>query len=96
MWSIDYVQVPDEDISTTPKSVEPKSPKPCNEVTKPTSIHPRLVKQIHVSNDASVNLMKSGSESSLSEENPRVSLDRYLYLLFSAKYLLRFMYGLIV
>lgn len=67
MWSIDYVQVPDEDNkSTTP------TPKPCNEPIKPPlSIHHRLVKQINVSSDSSGSgvLMKSGSESSLSEEN---------------------------
>ncbi|XP_044260057.1 WD repeat and FYVE domain-containing protein 3 isoform X2 [Tribolium madens] len=70
MWSIEYVQVPDE----TNTNVEPKHQSPA----KPTPIHHRLVKQINVSNDSSLSLMKSGSESSLSEDNNprRPSIDR--------------------
>lgn len=63
MWSIDYVQVPSDDqINGT-----------SNNITKPTPMHHRLVKQMHISNDSSGgggggSLMKSGSESSLSED----------------------------
>ncbi|CAH1175861.1 unnamed protein product [Phaedon cochleariae] len=86
MWSIDYVQVPDENsidkIASTPLENPPKSPnspKPSNEtVAKPSPIHHRLVKQIHVLSTGSIgSLMKSGSESSLSEEGTRLnSVDR--------------------
>lgn len=63
MWSIDYVQVPDEDISNSGK-------KPTVETHhKPMPVHHRLVKQINVSNESADSLMKSASESSLSEEN---------------------------
>ncbi|CAH0558995.1 unnamed protein product [Brassicogethes aeneus] len=58
MWSIDYVQVPDEDTKET-KSNEP---------VKHAPIHHRLIKQINISIE-STGLMKSGSESSLSEDN---------------------------
>nr|XP_008195320.1 PREDICTED: WD repeat and FYVE domain-containing protein 3 isoform X2 [Tribolium castaneum] len=70
MWSIEYVQVPDE----TNTNMEPKHQSP----VRPTPIHHRLVKQINVSNDSSLSLMKSGSESSLSEDNNtrRPSIDR--------------------
>ncbi|KAG5870011.1 hypothetical protein JTB14_023053 [Gonioctena quinquepunctata] len=74
MWSIDYVQVPDETTNptTTCKPIsETKSPKHC----KP--LHHRLIKQINVSSIGSIGgLMKSGSESSLSEENMRSPVDR--------------------
>lgn len=85
MWSIDYVQVPDEDSTNTSvqkspvESKSPKSPKPSNEpAVKTTPIHHRLVKQINVSSDSTgLYLMKSGSESSLSEDNTRrSSVDR--------------------
>ncbi|XP_074041175.1 WD repeat and FYVE domain containing 3 bchs isoform X2 [Leptinotarsa decemlineata] len=81
MWSIDYVQVPEEEriITTSCKPVvESKSSKPCNEpATKPSPVHHRLVKQINVSSTGSMSsLMKSGSESSLSEENVKSSVDR--------------------
>ncbi|XP_018577977.1 WD repeat and FYVE domain-containing protein 3 [Anoplophora glabripennis] len=85
MWSIDYVQVPDEDSTNTSiqkspiESKSPKSPKSSNESTvKAAPIHHRLVKQINVSSDSSgLCLMKSGSESSLSEDNTRrSSVDR--------------------
>ncbi|XP_060523655.1 WD repeat and FYVE domain-containing protein 3 [Cylas formicarius] len=71
MWSIDYVQVPIEEGSATPthRMQSPKH-KPNQEITnepvKPISAHHRLVKQIHVASDGS--LIKSGSESSLSED----------------------------
>lgn len=78
MWSLDYVQVPIEDeqkdSSTRSKSrnnsESQASEKISNETVaaKPNVPHHRLVKQIHVSHDNSRNLMKSGSESSLSGE----------------------------
>ncbi|CAG9859319.1 unnamed protein product [Phyllotreta striolata] len=80
MWSIDYVQVPDEQ-STNVKPEPPKSPKTAKtneQVDKPTPKHHQLVKQINVSSIGSAGgLMKSGSESSLSEETARRgSVDR--------------------
>ncbi|CAH1111054.1 unnamed protein product [Psylliodes chrysocephalus] len=89
MWSVDYVQVPDDQVpnpintkSEPPKS--PKSPKLNESVSRPSSIHHKLVKQINVSSISSLgnsgsSLMKSGSESSLSEENTRrTSIDRQI------------------
>lgn len=58
MWSIDYVQVPSEGNETSTNKIAP--------------IHHRLVKQVHISNDSSGSLMKSGSESSLSEDTAAV------------------------
>nr|CAI5836643.1 unnamed protein product [Callosobruchus analis] len=82
MWSIDYVQVPDDNGTPKKQSIElkspksPKSPKPNNEIAvkQPSSAHYRLVKQIHISTEDGGSIMKSGSESSLSEDK---SLDRY-------------------
>ncbi|KAJ8919114.1 hypothetical protein NQ315_012099 [Exocentrus adspersus] len=81
MWSIDYVQVPDEESTTTsiPNTADSKFSKQSNESTiKTVAIHHRLVKQINVSTDSQgLCLMKSGSESSLSEDNiRRSSVDR--------------------
>lgn len=64
MWSIDYVQVPDENSSAETEKHPSKDTH-----QRPTPIHHRLVKQINVSNDSAGSLMKSGSESSLSEDN---------------------------
>lgn len=75
MWSIEYVQVPSEDRELGPK----EDAKVSETSSKPLSIHNRLVKQVNISNESGLGgLMKSGSESSLSEENvTRVpSLDR--------------------
>lgn len=63
MWSIDYVQVPDNSVKPESKEkVQNQSP------LRPAPIHHRLVKQINVSNDSSASFLKSGSESSLSED----------------------------
>jgi hypothetical protein len=71
MWSIDYVQVPDETSTQREEIKQHQSP------VRPNPIHHRLVKQINVSNDSSLSLMKSGSESSLSEDNnTRPALDQ--------------------
>lgn len=68
MWSIDYVQVPDDDSKDGFRS-NPQTPKK-NETAKPLPIYNRLVKQINISNESiGSSLVKSGSESSLSEEN---------------------------
>lgn len=68
MWSIDYVQVPSEDQTNEAPSAS---------LTKPTPIHHRLVKQVHISHDSVGSLMKSGSESSLSEDAAvRVSIEK--------------------
>lgn len=68
MWSIDYVQVPSEDQTND----TPPTPH-----TKPTPMHHRLVKQVHISHDSAGSLMKSGSESSLSEDAAvRVSIEK--------------------
>nr|XP_022909115.1 WD repeat and FYVE domain-containing protein 3 [Onthophagus taurus] len=66
MWSIEYVQVPEEKERDQQKDDKEKE-KP-SEPARPLSIHNRLVKQVNVSNDSSGSLIKSGSESSLSEE----------------------------
>lgn len=81
MWSIDYVQVPidEKDINITSKeSKEGKWEKPNNTIIRPTPIHHRLVKQINVSSESGGSLIKSGSESSLSEDSNarRASIDR--------------------
>ncbi|KAF5299222.1 hypothetical protein FQA39_LY02395 [Lamprigera yunnana] len=83
MWSIDYVQVPDEDEK---EKINKEEAKPLtaentktNKVIRPLPIHSRLVKQINVSNDSiGSNLVKSGSESSLSEDSTvrRGSIER--------------------
>lgn len=59
MWSVDYVQVPDDQVpnpintkSEPPKS--PKSPKLNESVSRPSSIHHKLVKQINVSSISSL------------------------------------------
>ncbi|XP_056639814.1 WD repeat and FYVE domain-containing protein 3 isoform X1 [Diorhabda sublineata] len=88
MWSIDYVQVPDEQSTNSINSkppIEPKSPlssKLGESITRPSSIHHRLVKQINVSSNSSLgssgNLLKSGSESSLSEDNTRNSIEKQM------------------
>lgn len=72
MWSIDYVQVPmdEKDLALHLKREESLTP-----TKKPLALHSRLVKQINISNDSgsgtgsSISLMKSGSESSLSEDS---------------------------
>lgn len=77
MWSIDYVQVPDEEekdkekILTNKEETKPTTDQiKTNEIAKPLPIHSRLVKQINVSNDSiGSGLIKSGSESSLSEDS---------------------------
>lgn len=77
MWSVDYVQVPDEQIAIV-KSVSeiknthsPKHSKPNNETfnhSNPSQRH--LMKQTHVFNEEiKMSSLKSGSESSLSEDN---------------------------
>ncbi|KAB0793199.1 hypothetical protein PPYR_12819 [Photinus pyralis] len=84
MWSIDYVQVPDENDKEKPnkdnvKVVQIAEQPKTNEIVKPLPIHSRLVKQVNVSNDSvGSNLVKSGSESSLSEDSTirRSSVDR--------------------
>lgn len=77
MWSIDYVQVPREEKEMPTKETK-SNEKQTEHVIKPTPIHNRLVKQINVSNDSSGSLIKSGSESSLSEDCSirRNSIDR--------------------
>lgn len=77
MWSIDYVQVPDEQFNATKpipdgKTVKSqKHSKPNNDSfgqSAPSQRH--LMKQTHVFNeDIRMASIKSGSESSLSEEN---------------------------
>lgn len=71
MWSLDYVQVPAEDKTSD-------LPQSSTSIIKPTPMHHRLVKQVHISNDSGGSLMKSGSESSLSEDTAalRVSIDQ--------------------
>ncbi|KAK9687952.1 FYVE zinc finger [Popillia japonica] len=81
MWSIEYVQVPAEerDGAYQPvKEVKEEPAKPADSATKPLSIHNRLVKQVNISNESAGSLIKSGSESSLSEDNAtrRSSVDR--------------------
>ncbi|XP_066149954.1 WD repeat and FYVE domain-containing protein 3 [Euwallacea fornicatus] len=75
MWSLDYVQVPIEDdqqksteiLKLRTESESGVADKLSNETSIKTPVpHHRLVKQIHVSQESSRNLMKSGSESSLS------------------------------
>lgn len=61
MWSIDYVQTPDNTAKESKDKVQNQSP------LRHAPIHHRLVKQINVSNDSG-SFMKSGSESSLSED----------------------------
>ncbi|KAF7272906.1 hypothetical protein GWI33_014343 [Rhynchophorus ferrugineus] len=70
MWSIDYVQVPIETDQNTPTEKIKSESKDLitNEPVRPSPSQHRLVKQIHVSHDSSGSLMKSGSESSLSED----------------------------
>lgn len=64
MWSLDYVQVP---MEPTNESKEVRSQN--NSPMKATPLHNhRLTKQINISIDSSSTLMKSGSESSLSED----------------------------
>ncbi|XP_019753468.2 WD repeat and FYVE domain-containing protein 3 isoform X1 [Dendroctonus ponderosae] len=82
MWSLDYVQVPIEDDHKNSNIVKPKadgnsnSPEKINTEVKPATPHHRLVKQVHVSNDNARNLMKSGSESSLSgDASPKVKIE---------------------
>lgn len=67
MWSIDYVQVPIDDAMAFAANSRPETPKR-SETGKPLAIHNRLVKQINISVDSVGTLVKSGSESSLSEE----------------------------
>lgn len=74
MWSIDYVQVPvegKEGNSSKECAIEVKSNEKSNNnhILRPTPIHSRLVKQINVSSDSGGSLIKSGSESSLSEDS---------------------------
>lgn len=73
MWSIDYVQVPvDEKIANCinqEDNDEKNEKSPNNMLARPTPIHHRLVKQINVSSDSGGSLIKSGSESSLSEDS---------------------------
>lgn len=69
MWSIEYVQVPFDETAASKSGSRPDTPKR-TEAVKPLPIHNRLVKQINISNDSiSGILVKSGSESSLSEES---------------------------
>lgn len=82
MWSIDYVQVPMEERdlpNLTKEEKETKCEKTNEPIVRPTPIHHRLVKQINVSSDSSGSLIKSGSESSLSEDSNtrRGSVDRH-------------------
>ncbi|XP_044762510.1 WD repeat and FYVE domain-containing protein 3 [Coccinella septempunctata] len=67
MWCIDYVQVPNDDMNQIFK----ESLKEMRSLdNKPKPINHKLVKQINVSNESSCcSLLKSGSESSLSEDN---------------------------
>lgn len=84
MWSIDYVQVPDEQIinskilSETSRTNSPKHAKPNNEAfctSMTTSRH--LKKQSHVFNDEmKMSSLKSGSESSLTEDNLKAFSNR--------------------
>lgn len=76
MWSIDYVQVPDEQFNTLKtnpdgKAVDsPKHSKPNNESFNQSVTQRHLMKQTRVFNeDIRMTSIKSGSESSLSEEN---------------------------
>jgi len=79
MWSLDYVQVPVED-EQKPKESDSETDKISNEHAKTGPPHHRLVKQIHVSQDGSRNLMKSGSESSLSGEPvPKSSIVSFIF-----------------
>lgn len=74
MWSIDYVQVPSDDQTN-------ETPPLPNSSTKQTPMHHRLIKQVHISHDSGGSLMKSGSESSLSEDAAvRVSIEKQLLL----------------
>lgn len=67
MWNIDYVQVPNEEANQIFK--EPLREMRSTE-NKPKPINHKLVKQINISNESSGgSLMKSGSESSLSEDS---------------------------
>lgn len=78
MWSIEYVQVPAEEKDGSYQTSKEETPKPAEAPAKPLSIHNRLVKQVNISNDSAGSLIKSGSESSLSEDNTttRGSIDR--------------------
>lgn len=70
MWSIDYVQVPVEGREAIAhKDNEEKIAEKANNILRPTPIHSRLVKQINVSSESGGSLIKSGSESSLSEDS---------------------------
>ncbi|KAL1508880.1 hypothetical protein ABEB36_003702 [Hypothenemus hampei] len=69
MWSLDYVQVPIKDDQKSFKLIDTIPEKINNESTKPSSPQHRLVKQINTSHDNGRNLMKSGSESSLSGDS---------------------------
>ncbi|XP_018321850.1 WD repeat and FYVE domain-containing protein 3 [Agrilus planipennis] len=89
MWSIDYVQVPDEKSNSSSKNDQnikkAKDKPPMSPVKKvissTTPLHNRLVKQLNISGDSvgstgssgSSYLIKSGSESSLSEESSLVT-----------------------
>lgn len=79
MWSIDYVQVPIDDECDDQQQVPSET---TVRQERPTPIHHRLVKQVNVSSDSSTGgslLIKSGSESSLSEDGRGVSIvDREL------------------
>lgn len=76
---MDYVQVPidDDSLNNSSKEDKPKATMTASRNTnnssessqRPTALHNRLVKQINVSSDSSSGfLVKSGSESSLSED----------------------------
>lgn len=75
MWSIDYVQVPDEQSNITKSAApSPKHTKPNNESFSGASSQRLLMKQTHVFNDEMrLSSIKSGSESSLSEDNVKFS-----------------------
>lgn len=91
MWSLDYVQVPVEDDPQSKRVAINQNTKSEDE-DKPS--HHRLVKQIHVSNENSRTLMKSGSESSLSGGDliPKTKVkfqNRSLYRIVNLQQLLR-------
>lgn len=84
MWSVDYVQVPDDQTNFN-KSVSenknvhlPKLSKPNNESFHQQALIQRhLIKQTHVFTDeVRMSSIKSGSESSLSEDNFKSFLNR--------------------
>ncbi|KAK9884773.1 hypothetical protein WA026_009003 [Henosepilachna vigintioctopunctata] len=73
MWCIDYVQVPN-DIQSIKWETQ-KEAKYNDAEKHKLIINHRLVKQINISNESSGNsLMKSGSESSLSEDNTIITI----------------------